>query len=233
LFNDGTATFDKGGTMRIRTLIVAVTSLVFFMSFALSALAQEMKPIQLPEPKLDQNKSLAQALNDRKSAREFRDESLPVQTLSNLLCAAFGINRPDSGRRTAPSAKNWQEIDIYVSTANGVYLYDPKANTLVPVAPWDIRALTGTQAFVKDAGVNLVYVADLAKMGEVEGLDKMNLAAADTGFIAQNVYLYCASEGLTSVFRAMVNRQNLARAMKLRSDQVITYCQTVGYPKGK
>ena len=96
-----------------------------------------------------------QVLSDRKSTREFGPGTLSPQTLSNLLWAAFGINRPD-GRRTAPSAMNWQEVSIYVATPEGVYIYDAKDNVLSPVLAGDFRAATGTQSFVKDAAVNLV-----------------------------------------------------------------------------
>jgi len=217
--------------MKTRTVLAITVSLIFCSGLLISAFAQEMKPIQLPEPKLDPGKSLAQALKDRKTSRDFSSGNLAPQTLSNLLWAAFGINRPADGRRTAPSSYNKQEISVYVTTAQGAYVYDPKANTLVPVATGDIRGLAGTQTFVKDAAANLVYVADLAKMSEAEEPVKMNLASADTGFIAQNVYLYCASAGLVTVFRASINRQKLAEALKLRPDQRITYAQTVGMPK--
>ncbi len=217
--------------MRIRTTIVALACLVFFTGFVLFAYAQEVKPIKLPEPKIDQAKSLVQALKDRKSSREFGAGTLPLQTLSNLLWAGFGINRPDSGRRTAPSAKNWQEIEVYVATAQGMYLYDAKGNTLVPVVSGDVRALCGVQPFVKDVAVNLVYVADMKKTEEVKGLDTTALTFADTGFIAQNVYLYCAAEGLPAVFRVLIDRQKLGEAMKLRPDQKIVASQSVGLPK--
>ena len=144
------------------------------MVFVLSAFCQELKPIQLPEPKLDSSKSLAQALKDRKTSREYSGDKLPEQTLSNLLWAAWGINRPDSGKRTAPSAVNWQETDLYVSTTQGMYLYDPKGNALIPVVPGDIRALTYTQVDrFKDAPLNLVYVADFQKMGDRKEEEKM------------------------------------------------------------
>src|SRR5208283_3149717 len=219
--------------MKFRMLTVSVVCLVFAMGFALSAFGQELKPIQLPEPKLDSSKSLAQALKERKTTRAYGSGDLSQQALSNLLWAAFGINRPDSGRRTAPSAHHWWEIDIYVAAADGLYLYAPKANALIPVVKEDIRALTGTQSYFKDAAINLVYVADLSKMeagGEGEA-DKIGLSMQDTGFIGQNVYLYCASEGLATVFRALIDKEKLAETMKLRTDQRITGAQTVGLPK--
>jgi SagB-type dehydrogenase family enzyme len=214
----------------MRTGFVITVCLAFCTGLLLSAYADEMKPIKLPDPKLDQSKSLAQALKDRKTSREYSSGDLSPQTLSNLLWAAFGINRAD-GKRTAPSAYNKQEIDVYVTTAKGAYLYDAKANTLVPVTSEDLRTLTGTQSYFKDAAINLVYVADLTKMNEAEENIKMLLAATDTGFIAENVYLFCATEGLANVFRAGMDKQKLGAALKLRPEQRITFAHTVGMPK--
>jgi SagB-type dehydrogenase family enzyme len=192
---------------------------------------QERKPIQLPKPQTDIGKPLMQVLKNRGSSRAFGSEKLPGQVLSNMLWAAFGVNRPDSGKRTAPSARNWQEIDIYVATAEGLYLYDAKAHALKPVLAEDIRALTGGQPYVKEASANLVYVADFSKMGEAEMDAKVFYSAADTGFISQNVYLYCASEGLATVVRALIDRPALEKAMGLRPEQKVTLAQSVGYPK--
>lgn len=192
--------------------------------------AQELQPIALPKPRTEGGKPLMQALNERKSSREFSAEKLPLQVLSNLLWAAWGVNRPD-GRRTAPSASNRQEIEIYVSMADGLYLYEAEPHRLKPILAGDIRAKTGSQPFVAQAPVNLVYVADYAKMGNAKPEDKAFNAGADTGFIGQNVYLFCASEGLGTVFRGMVGREALAKVMNLRPDQRITYSQTVGYAK--
>jgi SagB-type dehydrogenase family enzyme len=204
---------------------------VLLVAFPVSAAAQELKSIELPKPQLDIGRPLMQVLKDRSSSRAFSSERLPLQALSNLLWAAFGVNRPDSGKRTAPSAVNWQEIDIYVATADGLYVYDAKAHRLSPVLAEDIRAATGMQPFVKEAPVDLVYVADLAKTGRVSAEDRDLYTAADTGFIAQNVYLFCASEGLATVVRGTVDRTALAKLMKLRPEQKITLAQTVGYPK--
>jgi SagB-type dehydrogenase family enzyme len=203
---------------------------VLFASSILAS-AQGLKPIPLPQPQLGGGKPLMQALKERKSTRSFSSEKLPMQTLGNLLWAAFGVNRPATGQRTAPSAMNRQEIDIYVATADGLYLYDAKRNSLQPVLTNDVRAATGTQSFVKDAPLELVYVADYARMGG--GTDEGNnlYAAADTGFISQNVYLFCASEALATVVRGSVDRTALAKTMKLRPEQKIILAQTVGYPK--
>jgi len=174
-------------------------------------------------------KPLMQALKERKSSRAFSAEKIPVQVLSALLWAAFGVNRPD-GHRTAPSASNMQEIDIYVALPEGLYLYDAKAHRLEPVIGEDLRAATGTQPFVGQAALNLVYVADYARMGKRSDEAKVFYSAADTGFIAQNVYLFCASEGLATVVRASIDREKLAARMKLRPDQRIVLAQSVGYP---
>jgi len=172
-----------------------------------------------------------QVLKDRKSMREFSSKDLPLQVISDMLWAACGINRPDSGHRTVPSAMNMQEIDIYVAKADGLYLFDAKANILVPVVAEDLRSLTGKQPFVKDAPVNLIYVADLSKMSKLSAENIDFYASTDTGFISENVYLFCASSGLATVVRGSIDKPALAKAMKLRVDQKIILAQTVGYPK--
>ena len=193
--------------------------------------AQELKPIELPQPQTEGGKPLMQALKGRHTTREFKPNPLPAQVLSDLLWAAFGINRPESGKRTAPSARNWQEIDIYVAMAEGTYVYDAKAHRLNPILSGDVRAATGGQDFVKDAPVNLVYIADLAKTGDASAEGQNLYTAVDTGFISQNVYLFCASEGLATVVRGTVDRPALAKLLKLRADQKIIVAQTVGYPR--
>ncbi len=215
--------------MKIRLVSFVAILLVFMLSGSFLSFAAESALIQLPNPQKEGGKPLMSALNDRKTTRTFSGEKLPMQTLSNLLWAAFGINRPD-GRRTAPSARNWQETDIYVATADGVYLYDAKKNALDTIATTDIRALTGAQTYVKDAPVVLIYVSNYSKVNEGE-LDKQILVGADTGLIAENVYLFCASEGLATVVRALIDRDALAKELKLRPDQKIILDQCVGYPK--
>lgn len=205
--------------------------LAVLFTFAVLVSAQDLKPIPLPQPQMEGGKPLMQALKERKSTRVFSSEKLPMQTLGNLLWAAFGVNRPDTGQRTAPSAMNRQEIDIYIATTDGLYLYDAKGNALQPVLTNDVRAATGTQSFVKEAPVELVYVADYARMGGGTDEGKNLYAAADTGFISQNVYLFCASEDLATVVRGSVDRTALAKTMKLRPEQKIILAQTVGYPE--
>lgn len=198
--------------------------------FPAISLAQDLKPVELPRPQTDIGRPLMRVLGDRSSSRAFSPEKLPAQVVSNLLWAAFGVNRPDSGKRTAPSAMNWQETDIYVATADGVFVYEAKAHQLIPVLRGDVRAQTGTQPYVKDAPLNLVYVADLAKTGS-SSAERDMYVAADTGFIAQNVYLFCASEGLATVVRGSIERPALSKILRLRPDQRIILAQTVGYPK--
>ena len=196
-----------------------------------AATADPLKPVSLSPPQMTGGRPLMQVLKDRSTSRSFSAEKLPPQMLSNLLWAAFGINRPESGHRTAPSAMDHQEIDIYVALAEGLYVYEAKAHVLQPVLAGDIRAMTGRQPFVADAPVNLVYVADLGRMGKASKEEQDLYSAADTGFISENVYLFCASEGLATVVRGSVDREALAKAMRLRPDQKIILAQTVGYPK--
>jgi len=217
----------------MNTKFFQAVRLVFIILLICPALtlAQELQPVQLLEPQMDGGRPLMQVLKDRSSSREFSNEKLPMQVLSDMLWAAFGVNRPESGKRTAPSANNRQEIDIYVATAEGLYLYDAKTHMLMPVLPEDIRAKTGTQQFVQEAPVNLIYVSDFSKMGDAEENKKFFNSAANTGFISQNVYLYCASEGLVTVVRGLIDKPDLEKAMKLRPDQKVILAQSVGYPK--
>jgi SagB-type dehydrogenase family enzyme len=202
-----------------------------FVVFSALVSAQDIKPIQLPAPQTDIGKPLMQVLKLRQSSRTFDSKPLPMQELSNLLWAADGINRPESGKRTAPSAMNWQEVDIYVVLKEGAYVYNPGTHSLDPIAARDLREATGRQAFTKEAPLNLVYVSDRARMSRAGEEEKDLWGAADIGFIAQNVYLYCASQGLAVVVRGMVDRDALTQALKLRPEQKIILAQTVGYPK--
>ncbi len=192
--------------------------------------AADLSPIQLPPPRTEGGMPLMQALKLRSTGRAFAPESLPPQVLSNLLWAAWGINRPD-GKRTAPSARNWQEIDLLVVMPEGTYLYDAPANALKPLAAGDLRALTGSQAFVKDAPLTLVYVADANRMKGADDRNREPWAYADASFISQNVYLFCASEGLATGVRAMVDRTALAKALNFGPDRIIALAQCVGFPR--
>lgn len=187
--------------------------------------------MELPKPQTLGGKPLMEALKKRASSRDFRQDKIPPQVLSNLLWAAFGVNRPGSGGRTAPSAHNWQEIEVYVATAEALYLFDARSHGLKTVVSGDIRASTGLQSFVAEAPVDLIYVADRRKMHEAGEAERDFYSVADAGFISQNVYLFCASEGLATVVRGSIDRQALAQAMRLHPQQRIILAQSVGYPK--
>jgi nitroreductase len=217
--------------MKRKSILSICFILATIFVYPIFVYAQEMKSIKLLAPQMESGKPLMQALKKRKSSREFSSKDLPLQVISDMLWAANGINRPDSDHKTAPSTMNMQEIDIYVAKTDGLYLFDAKENMLIPITREDIRALTGNQSFVKDAPINLIYVANLSKMDKLSADNIYFYAAADTGFISQNVYLYCASEGLVTVVRGLIDKIALAKAMKLRSDQKIILAQTVGYPK--
>jgi nitroreductase len=208
---------------------------LFLFTSPLLSIAQELKVIKLPAPQTDGGRPLMQVLKARQTSREFGQETkLPMQLLSNLLWAANGINRPD-GKRTAPSAVNWQNVEIYAATADGLFLYDAQQNELKVILTDDVRAATGQQEFVKAVPLNLVYVADLAKARTARG-ENPNAeiwSAAGVGFISQNVYLFCASEGLATVVRGMFDREALGKVLKLRPDQKIILTQSVGHPKKK
>jgi SagB-type dehydrogenase family enzyme len=204
--------------------------IILSLLFALAA-GQSVKTVELLKPDTTGGMPLMQALKERQSNRDFSTDTLSLKVLSNLLWAACGINRAGSGKRTAPSAMNWQEIDVYITTAKGAYLYDYKNHKLVQTLEEDIRAKTGGQEYVKDAPINLVYVSDYAKAGDMPDSVKAMYTTADAGFIAENVYLFCASEGLSTVVRGYVDKEALAKLMKLRPTQHIVLAQTVGYPK--
>ena len=173
--------------MKKTLFVIASLSLAISIVCVASGFAEDIKPLLLPNPQVDSGRPLMQVLKDRSSSRSFSPEKLSAQALSNLLWAAFGINRPDTGKRTAPSAVNRQEIDIYVATADGLYLFDAKSQSLKLILSDDIRALTGRQDFVKEAPVNLIYVADFSRMGTATEKDKVLYLAADTGFVSQNL----------------------------------------------
>jgi SagB-type dehydrogenase family enzyme len=221
------------------SLRAAVVCAVFIgAALAVAALAQPRPAtpageaagasVAMPAPQKTGGRGLMDCLNDRRTERRFAPDALSPQQVSNLLWAAFGVNRPASGKRTAPSAVNWQEIDLYVARQDGLFLFDAKAHGLKPVLAEDIRPLAGTQAFVKTAPLVLIYVADFARMARASDKDKEFYAACDTGFISQNVYLFCASEGLGTCVVGLVNREELARKIGLRPEQRITLSQPVG-----
>jgi hypothetical protein len=222
--------------MRIGIFACLILGLFLVMSPNLS-LAQEPEVIKLPPPQTDGGKPLMQALKLRQSTRgNFGpDVKLSMQVISNLLWAANGVNRPD-GHRTAPSAVDWQNIDIYVTTADGLFLYDAPKHELKVLGKEDVRAVAGQQDFVKTAPLNLIYVADMAKAKGFGGKGEIMPTAetwsfAGVGFIAQTVYLFSASEGLACIVRAMVDQKAIATTLKLRPEQKVILAQTVAHFK--
>lgn len=199
---------------------------LFAIIFTTSIFAQDIK---LPEPVKTGGKPLMEALNNRKTTRDFDEtKELSQQTLSNLLWAAWGYNREN--KRTAPSSMNKQEMDIYVALKSGLYKWDAKENRLNLIFTEDIRKETGKQKFVGKAPVELILVADKAKMTadkDQEGI--LETAYADAGFISQNIYLFCASEGLATVVRGYVDKQALGKRMNIANSQMVVFSQSVGY----
>jgi len=233
------------GTMKRRTFVKgAAAALPALAALGLPDLgaAEELRPIELPKPEMDGGKPVAAALKERKTTRNIGPEPLAAQVLSNLLWAAFGVNRAEMGLmgkpgRTAPSASNSQEIDLYVCLENGVYVYEALPHRLVPVAAGDFRARAGRGSAAK-APVNLFYVVDLAKYIVGKGQPDPNIGDpevqksyyyTDTGFIAQNVYLSAAAQGLAAWFHNC-DRTNTVKEFKLRPEQRVLFAQTVGYP---
>lgn len=212
------------------TVLVTMGVIAGMTLGAVSAMTQNLQPVSLPAPQREGGKPLMECLNNRMSTRTFAPRELSSQVLSNLLWAASGINRPD-GRMTAPTAVNYQELDVYVSLNAGVYRYDRAANVLEPVLAGNHQAAAGAQPFVATAPLNLIYVADYSKMGNGTDEQKQTYAAFDTGFVSQNVYLFCASEGLVTVVRAMVDGPALEDLLGFGDNLHVTLCQTVGYPQ--
>jgi nitroreductase len=215
-------------TMTRREMNATLLAGAALVAMTVAALAQEAR--MLPNPRRDAGKPLMQALQLRRSIREFSVRALPPQVLSDLLWAAYGINRP-SGDRTAPYWRHIMVIDVYAAMADGVWLYDPKQHALRPHLEIDIRAQTGLQDFVATAPLNLVYVAHGEKMKDISPEQRRLYASVDAAFAGQNVYLYCASEGLATVFRGAVDYDKLKQAMRLEDSQFVTFAQTVGYPQ--
>jgi nitroreductase len=184
--------------------------------------------ISLPAPQKSGGMPLMDALTKRATSRSFDSKPLSEQQLSTLLWSAFGINRPD-GKRTAPSANNYQATDIYVLLKTGTYRYEPKSNYLALVIAEDLRALGATQDFATNAPVTLIFLADLAKMGTGPEESKRDMANLNVGYISQNVYLCCASEGLATGARESVDRKRLSSRLRLRPEQQIILAQSVGF----
>ena len=219
-------------TARLRLARLRLAALKAALLAALLAIAQAVaQPVDvvLPPPQTEGGKPLMQALKERRTTRSFDARPLAPQVLSNLLWAAWGIIRAD-GRRTAPSARNWQEIDLYVALADGLYVYDAAAHALKRVVGRDVRAQIGAQPHSREAPLTLVFVADERRMGGADEQSRRTYAAADAAFIAQNVYLFCASERLAAVVFAMIDRAAFAQAAGLAPQQRVALAQSVGHP---
>jgi hypothetical protein len=209
----------------MRKLLLSLIIAIIF-----GGIATAQSTIQLPEPQKTGGMPLMESLAKRSTARAFSTKEISNKQLSNILWASFGINRAD-GKRTAPSTMNFQGTDIYVLLKSGAYIFDAKNNKLTQVLSEDIRVLGGTQAFVKDAPVQLILVSDLSKLGKGSNEEKMNISNIDAGYISQNIYLCCVSEGLVTGARGSVDHKALAAKLKLRQDQSIVIAHSVGYAK--
>ena len=203
------------------------------------AIAGKPTDVELPEPRTSGGKPLMDAIRERHSTRKYGSTPPSLQELSNVLWAAFGLNRDyagtgikTTGSHSAPAAHNWQEVGLYVAVKEGLYLYDFMNHRLAGVLAEDIRHLTAheEQPFVLEVPLLFIYVADLARMDHSDDWDKSVFPWADSAVMAENVYLYCASAGLATVVRAKFERPPLAAAMGLGPDHLITFSQPVGYP---
>jgi SagB-type dehydrogenase family enzyme len=209
-------------------LLTLLTTITYAPTFSQPA-PDEPQIWMLPAPDMTSGVSLSKALELRKTTRNFSDKGLSDQILSDLLWAAFGINRKDSGKRTAPSARNWQEIDIYVAMAKGLYIYLPAEHGLKMVKSIDLRPQVGMQPFTATAPVGIIFVADYSRMKGAKDDRFLFYSAVDTGFISQNIYLFCASRNLATVVLGSVEREILGKAMGLGKDQHIVLTQPVGH----
>ena len=201
---------------------------VLFISWTICS-AQVIETITLPSAQKTGGMPVMEAFQLRKSQRSFSSKDLTTQQLSNLLWAAYGINRPD-GFRTVPAAKNWYEYDIYVLKSDGWYLYEVGKHALLKMGNEDLRIYGGTQDFVKAAPVILVYVADFGRMNDTTDELRKFFSAVDVGYISQNVYLWCASEGLATIILGQVDKVKVREVLKLKANQQVILSQPVAYP---
>ncbi|MDR3350671.1 MAG: SagB/ThcOx family dehydrogenase [Prevotellaceae bacterium] len=199
------------------------TIILLFVSGTLAA-----QDIALPKPQTTGGKPLMETLNARRTGRSFSAQELTQKQLSNLLWAANGVNRTD-GKRTAPSAGDSREIDIYVFLKTGVYFYDAAANKLIQKSTADNRKNVGRQPFVEVAPVILVFVANFDKLSRFDEASRTFYSATDVGYVSQNVYLYAASEGLATVALGMIKKEELTSLLNLKNGTPLLG-QPVGYP---
>ena len=190
------------------------------------------KVIRLPKPNLNRNSEVMEAFANRHSTREYAAKALTLNDLSDLLWAANGINRPEEGKRTAPSAMNKQDVDVYVVLPEGTYLYDAKAHQLNLVAEGDHRgAVAGGQAFVKSAPVSLLLVSDLSRLGDAKNTHTQLMGAVDAGIVSQNISIFCSAARLATVPRASIDINQLKKVLKLKESQVPMMNHPIGYLK--
>lgn len=208
-----------------------VQLLLVCLVFSAAALAAD-KVIKLPKPNLKRAGTVMKALSERHSTREYASKALTMADLSDLLWAANGINRNDSGKRTAPSALNKQDVDVYVVMPEGSYLYDAKNHQLNLVAEGDHRgAVAGGQAFVKSAPLSLVLISDISRFGDVKNVRNQLMGAMDAGIVSQNISLFCSSASLATVPRASMDFDQLKKVLKLKDSQMPMMNHPVGYFK--
>lgn len=197
-----------------------------------NSICQEFNDKILPEPNKDGGKPLMTALNERCSTREFDSKELSLQQISDLLWAANGVNRPGLKKRTAPTAMNDQEIEIYVALESGIFFYDAFTHTLKTIKQGDYRKDMGRQDFVALAPIVLIYVADFNKMPVVMNKKtKQFYSATDVGYVSQNVYLFAASENLATVVLGWISKDRIAKMLNLKKNQFVLLSQPVGYKK--
>lgn len=190
-----------------------------------------MVTVKLPAPRTAGGKPLMEVLGLRRSIREFEPKALSTEVISDLLWAACGINRPETGDRTAPCWRHVIVIDLYLAMADGVWIYDPKTNSLLPHLPADIRTKIDLhQDYVGKAPLTLIYVGNHERMRDVDTWERRLYASVDAAFIGQNVYLFCASEGIATVFHQTRDHNQLGRTLQVSAEQFVVFAQTVGYP---
>ena len=212
----------------MKKIFITLTALLIT---SMGMYAQDLKEVKLNAPNKSRGSAVMKALADRQSIREYDTKDLSLQDLSDLLWAANGVNRED-GKRTAPTAMNRQEIDVYVINKEGAYLYDATAHVLKPISKGDHRkAVAAQQDFAATAPVSLVIVANLEKLGDPTKEGTRLTASLDAGIVNQNINIFCAAVGLATVPRGSMNQEELRKVLKLTDTQILTLNNPVGYPK--
>jgi len=212
----------------MKKIFITLTALLIT---SMSMYSQDLAEVKLNAPNKSRGSVVTKALSDRQSVREYDTKDISLQDLSDLLWAANGVNRED-GKRTAPSAMNRQEIDVYVVNKDGTYLYDAAGHVLKPVSKGDYRkSVAAQQDFAAAAPLCLVIVANLEKLGDATKEGTRITAALDAGIVSQNINIFCAGVGLATVPRGSMNQEELKKALKLSDTQQLMLNNPVGYPK--